>query len=101
MPKCVLQILDKKNVLLWLKSFFNLSLLASPDRSLPPHVIRTPHGPSTEADVSLYVAGGPGAKCGPVRQTGWIHHISGRDGPRADELQAEGSAHPGAESSGE
>ena len=50
--------------------FKNFSLLASPVRSLPPHVIRTPHGLSTEADVSLYVAGGPGAKCGPVRQTG-------------------------------
>lgn len=77
------------------------SLPASSVRSSSPSVVPAPPGSSTEVDVSLYVAGGPGAKRGPVRQTGRIHHAGDGDGPRAPELQTEDSAHPGTESSGE
>lgn len=59
-----------------------------------------PPGSSTEVDVSLYVAGGPGAKRISVQQTGRIHLTGDRDGPRAHELQAEDSADPGTQSTG-
>lgn len=66
-----------------------------------PSVIAAPPGSSTEVGVSLHVAGGPGAKCRPVWQTGRIHHTGDRDGPRASGLWTDGSADPGTESLGE
>lgn len=56
---CTVYVLRLYTLIMW-------SLGVYVARSSSPSVLPAPAGSSTEADVSLYVAGGPGAKCRPV-----------------------------------